>query len=110
MVAEIRQLFTPAKAARPSLAGQLGFTTLVNGLSGLLWWAVSGKPWVAALTISAQAGGPALVALLGVVMRRPGWCAPTVGFDPRRVAVWAYFTGALIAGVALLLAQFGPGL
>lgn len=108
MVAEIRQFFWPARPARPTLVGQLGFTALVNGLSGMLWWAVSGKPWVAALTLSAQFGGPALVALLGRLFRRPNWCTPVLGFDPRRVAVWAYFTGAIVAAVALVLGQFGP--
>ena len=105
MVAEIRQLITPTKTARPTLAGQLAFTTFVNVLSGMLWWAVSGTPWVATLTISSQAGGPALVALLGRVLGRKSWMAPILGFNPRRVAVWAYFTGALLAAFAMVLKQ-----
>jgi hypothetical protein len=105
MVAEIRQFISPAKIARPTLVGQLAFVTLANAASGLLWWAVSGRPWVAALTVSAQAGGPALVALLGVVFARKRWTAPEQEFNPRRVVVWAYFTGAMITMFALLMNQ-----
>ena len=106
MVAEIRQFISPEKkVANPSLANQLGFLGLVNIASGLLWWAVSGHAWVAALTVSAQAGGPAFVGLLGYVFRRRVWTAPDLEFEPRRAAVWAYFTGALVALVALLLNQ-----
>jgi hypothetical protein len=106
MVGEIRQFISPEKAARPTFAGQLGFTALVNACSAALWWAVSGRPWVAMLTLSAQVGGPALVALAGVLLGRRAWYAPVEDFDPRRVATWAYFTGALLAAVALVLKQF----
>ncbi len=106
MVSEIRQFISPEKAARPTTAGQLGFTALVNALSGLLWWGVSGHAWVAALTFSAQAGGPALAAFIGMLLGRKHLFAPVAGFDPRRVATWAYFTGALLAAVALVINQF----
>src|SRR5258706_16375894 len=97
MVAEIRQLISPErKIARPTLSGQLAFMGLMNAASGLLWWGVSGRAWVAALTLSAQAGGPALVALLGYALRQPAWVTPDLKFNPRRVATWAYFTGALV--------------
>jgi len=106
MVGEIRQFISPEKAARPTFAGQLGFTALVNACSAALWWAVSGKSWVAVLTFSSQVGGPALVALAGMLFGRRSWYAPIFGFDPRRVATWAYFTGALLAAVALVIQQF----
>lgn len=106
MVGEIRQFIYPDKAARPTFVGQLGFTTLVNAVSALLWWGVSGKAWVAALTLSAQVGGPALVAFAGWMLRKPHWHAPVAEYNPRRVATWAYFTGALLAAVALLVRQF----
>jgi hypothetical protein len=106
MVAEIRQLISPGKKiARPSLPNQLAFVALANSASGLLWWAVSGRAWVAALTVSAQAGGPALVALLGYLFGRQSWTAPDLQFNPRRVAVWAYFTGALVTLFAMVLSQ-----
>ena len=106
MVAEIRQFISPEKkVARPSLLGQLAFVALANAASGLLWWAVTGTAWVAVMTISAQSGGPALIALLGWVFGRRSWTTPELEFNPRRSAVWAYFTGAMIAGFSLLLKQ-----
>jgi hypothetical protein len=106
MVAEIRQFISPEKKiAKPLLLNQLAFTTLANVAAGLLWWGVSGKAWVAALTVSAQAGGPAIVALIGVLFARRAWTAPDLEFDPRRVATWAFYTGAMITLFALVLNQ-----
>ena len=106
MVAEIRQFISPDKKnARPSLPGQLAFLGLANVSSGLLWWGITGTAWVAALTVSAQAGGPALVALLGWLFQRRSLTTPELDFNPRRAAAWAYFTGALLALFALLLKQ-----
>lgn len=106
MVAEIRQFISPEKkVARPSILGQLAFVALANTASGLLWWAVTGTPWVATMTIAAQSGGPALVALLGWLFGRQTWVAPELEFNPRRSAVFAYFTGAMIAMFSLLLKQ-----
>jgi len=103
MVSEFHHLLSRKRPAHPKLASQLIFMTTAYGLSGLLWWAVSGQAWVAAGTLSAQVGGPAVVALLGVLLDRPHWTHPMIEFNPRQVLVWAYFTGAIFTAVALAL-------
>ena len=102
MFRDLHRRFAPqTRAATLTLQGQLSFMAIAYGMSALLFWAVSGQVLVAVLTLSSQVGGPALVALMGSMLRRDEWTRPAVDFEPRRVATWAFLTGAVLAAAAL---------